>query len=1004
MMKSILYFIVLSLPQLGNAFDDQTGATIDYGTFENPAARIRPRFRYWLPDASVDPDIVQQNIRDAGSIGLGGVEFLPYYNYGETVSGADWSTYGFGTPAFINVFKAALQAHKDSGLVMDFPLGPSQGQGVPASTDDAGLQWDLSAISAQVPKNGSFHGVLPGWGTGDLVAVVSAQVLSTRRNLSNPDSAIPIFGSQPSYTEYTLKNSTLQEWSQNVSPSGELRLTLPPHVNSYRLFAFYQHLTLQNNVPSTTNASKSIFDNGSYTVDHFSARGAQTVTRFWDQHILKGEVKQLLQTVGNYGWEDSMEILSNTSWTPSLPNIFMDKYKYSIKPYLPLIIYGNNNINIQSGAPGIIRCILDTPDQGSGYVNDFRGALLEGYRAYIQHLTKWVNAMGLQYSSQVSYNMPLDALANVPFVDAPECESLQFSDNVDGYRQFSGPAVLTGKRVISNEMGAVTPKAYQHLITDLLWQIGRAVAGGVNQVVLHGQTYTGNYYDTTWPGNTPFWYLFSELYSEKQPSWSHGFSEAIDYIGRLQYTQQKGQPKIDVVIYNKESATNPNFATVYNDNSLINQGFSYVYLSPDNFALPQAYVKNGTLAPTGPEFRAMIIPSSSNLTVQGVRDIRKYALEGLPVILSGGLPHAYLTKGGDTTDLLEEITALKETRNVYSVNAGEAAKKLLDIGIGPRVHIQANGTWYPTWRSGFDGIDYLYILGDVMKSSGQLNVATTKRPYFFDLWTGKKSPVLHYQQARGRITIPLSLAANQTTVIGFTNTHHGNTSLHANELPSSVIGYHYGNETGKIELHVSADTQDIALKLSNGKTMTDLVAQQPTQAYQLSNWNLTVEHWERPSNLSDASMIAEKRNTTHQLPSLVSWQIIPSIANASGVGYYTTTLSWPPTSGSADGAYIFLPQTTNGARLFINGHCVPAFDYQAPKIDITPYLMDGENHLRVDVPSVMWNYLRTMLDELRTGGSAAKFVEFETEAPGPVDNGLIGEVWVVPYVRVQVGH
>lgn len=127
--------------------DDQVAANIDYGSFKSPSAIVRPRFRYWLPDASVDPDIVQQNIKSAGSIGAGGVEFLPFYNYGGQAGGvppgADWSKYGFGTDAFKNVFLAALKAHKEAGLGMDFAFGPNQGQGVPAESDNEGLMWDL---------------------------------------------------------------------------------------------------------------------------------------------------------------------------------------------------------------------------------------------------------------------------------------------------------------------------------------------------------------------------------------------------------------------------------------------------------------------------------------------------------------------------------------------------------------------------------------------------------------------------------------------------------------------------------------------------------------------------------------------------------------------------------------------------------------------------------------------------------------------------------------------
>lgn len=52
-------------------------------------------------------------------------------------------------------------------------------------------------------------------------------------------------------------------------------------------------------------------------------------------------------------------------------------------------MFGNNNIDLQSASPGSIQCVLDTPEQGIGYVNDFRGALVEGYPEYIKDLTKW---------------------------------------------------------------------------------------------------------------------------------------------------------------------------------------------------------------------------------------------------------------------------------------------------------------------------------------------------------------------------------------------------------------------------------------------------------------------------------------------------------------------------------------------------------------------------------------------------------------------------------------
>jgi hypothetical protein len=76
------------------------------GTFEVPSASTRVRFRYWLPDASVDPQVIANDIQAAGSLGAGGVEFLPFYNYGgeqgAMPEGADWARYGFGMPAVRN--------------------------------------------------------------------------------------------------------------------------------------------------------------------------------------------------------------------------------------------------------------------------------------------------------------------------------------------------------------------------------------------------------------------------------------------------------------------------------------------------------------------------------------------------------------------------------------------------------------------------------------------------------------------------------------------------------------------------------------------------------------------------------------------------------------------------------------------------------------------------------------------------------------------------------------
>ena len=388
--------------------------------------------------------------------------------------------------------------------------------------------------------------------------------------------------------------------------------------------------------------------------------------------------------------------------------------------------------------------------------------------------------------------------------------------------------------------------------------------------------------------------------------------------------------------------------------------------------------------------------------MEGVHYIQKYAHAGLPVILSGGDPGVYATHDGRDKSTIEKgIQVLKKSRNVYSVSAGQVAAKLQSLRIRPQVAVQTNGTWYSTWREDAQNdMDHAFVFSE-SASAGKVDIASTKTPFILDPWTGEKKPVLGYKRHGKRVVIPLNLAANQTMVIGFTDSENG-PSEHAMQLPSTVIGYDYANDTGAI-LHIS-DKSSQSLLLSNG-TRADLGATNVARPSSLSNWTLTAEHWEAPTNLSDAATIAIKHNTTHHLSSLVSWTQIDGLRNTSGLGYYSTTVNWPPSHGSADGAYLFLPAIEHAARIFVNGKRLPGFDFAAPRVDLGPYLQQGTNQVAVVVPSTMWNYIRSIADGIETAGvgvEAALAGIGATTLPPQSDNGLIGTVTLVPYVNVPL--
>ncbi|KAH2528091.1 hypothetical protein KXW97_002103, partial [Aspergillus fumigatus] len=145
---------------------------------------------------------------------------------------------------------------------------------------------------------------------------------------------------------------------------------------------------------------------------------------------------------------------------------------------------------------------------------DYRRTLNAGYQDYMTHFSQWTHRIGIQYSHQPAYNLPLEMLGDIPLPDAPE----------------------------------LFKPAYMLTIPELLYSIKRAWSGGVNMVVLHGYTYSGNYPNTTWPGYTAFNFEVSEMWNQFQPAWIH-MKDYLDYISRNQYVLQQGRPQVDLALY-----------------------------------------------------------------------------------------------------------------------------------------------------------------------------------------------------------------------------------------------------------------------------------------------------------------------------------------------------------------------------------------------------------------------------------------------------------------------
>ncbi|KAG9234769.1 secreted protein [Amylocarpus encephaloides] len=973
----------------------RSSLVVDSGesTFAAPHAIARPKFRYWLPDASVSPAKLAADFKGIRDIGAGGVELVSYYNYGAEdplplpPKSIDWSIYGFGTPAFNKVLKAALQASKDNGLLFDFEIGAQSGQGAPAELPNIGLTYSLESYQKVVQPGKSFLGPVPGYGAGILVSVVTAKITHTQPG---------------SPTTYTLSDGTLQEVTK-FATQGQLNLTFPESGSSYLLYASYYVQPLKQSVIGGHDPQNFI-QNGSFCVDHFSAAGAKVTTDFLAKYVFVDGAKELMKDIGQYIWEDSNEIgTTDPYWTPRFSQAFKDQHGYDITPYLPLIRHGNGHAYSPATADSYI---TDGPDRGQGIVADWRATLSSLYGEYLTHLNNWANNyLEVEFSTQVGYNLPLDMLASVPLVDAPEGESLGFANNIDSFLQYTGPAHLVQKPIVSSETGATGNQLWSFTLSRLLSYVKIAFAGGVNQNVLHGSPYSWDYPETTWPGFTTFFYSVTDMHQRHQPAWEHGYPESMGWMSRTQFVLQSGVHKNDVVFWDKQIAQleiDYLVRTLYPYDDLVKAGYTYSYLSSDNLALPQARVENGILAPDGPAYKALILRSSDTLTPGGVSRLAALANAGLPIVVAGGFPTSIVTSNPNDSDAARQtISTISKLSNVHVVPGGPVASSLQSVGITPQTQVSASQTWW-TVRRQAPGVDYLFIYNQGADSTGTIAFVSSGVPYFFDAWSGARKPILKYTVKDGRIQIPLSLARDQTVIIAFTTKVLEDVPTPSNYLesaPDTIIGFDYSTAEGLVAKTVANTAGPLPVTRSDGKTSTINNQDVAPAAYTLSDWKLTAEHWDPPTDIYDIDTVAVKSNTTHAVPHLVPWGQIPGLETASGVGFYSSNFTWPPPNSSGNlGAMIDFGSIAHSIRVVINCNQIPALDLTHAQADITGYLKEGQNDIKVTSATTLWKVYARVFDKQRTSGSPPN----APLSASPGDEGLVRDPTITPYVRVVV--
>lgn len=317
------------------------------------------------------------------------------------------------------------------------------------------------------------------------------------------------------------------------------------------------------------------------------------------------------------------------------------------------------------------------------------------------------------------------------------------------------------------------------------------------------------------------------------------------------------------------------------------------------------------------------------------------AHEGLPIVFSGGLPSKFSGAGSsdEKTSALDRLRAILGLSNVHQVPFKDLAASLSQLGIEPRTKIVSDRLWYPNWRQDeASGKTYVVIYNDAEglplgtgSSDGTVTVQASGTPHFYDPWTGAICPVRQYAHSEQGISFNLSLRGNESVVLAIQEEGHVRTT---NEQSAHVRCF-------------------------------DQLSSDSSHTVNLTDWNLTVDAWLPPENLTSLPLSKARRtNMTFNISELQPWSAISdSLRNVSGRGHYKSNFDWT----SEGPTTLDMTALNDLSRAWLNGHPLPPLDPSHPVVDIADHLIMGRNQIEVVVTTTLANSLRPVWDHLLSG-------------------------------------
>ena len=471
---------------------------------------------------------------------------------------------------------------------------------------------------------------------------------------------------------------------------------------------------------------------------------------------------------------DSYETGSQ-NWTDQFIEKFSSKYGYSPVPYIP-VLQGK---------------IVQSADHSDRFLWDLRRLIADQVaEEYVGGLTQASHQKGLTtwLENYGHYGFPGEFLQYGGHAD--EVSGEFWNEGIKGIlenKAASSCAHIYGKTKVSAESFTTTDNYFLNYPSTLKKRLDRSFAEGINNTLLH--VYIHQPYEEKVPGMNAY---FGTEFNRKN-TWFYEMDDFLKYIKRCNLLLQQGHYVADVAYFISEDA--PRMTGIQKPD--VPDGYSYDYINAEVIK-NRLTVKDGKLLlPDGMQYRLLVLPNLETMRPELLEQIRILVRNG--AIISGKRPtHSPSLQQYPKADAkVRQLTnllwgSINKTGKINHYGKGmvldgmSVQDALTFLKIIPDFQTKATDSVIFIHRELKDGSIYFISNqnNETIKFKPSFRVSG-KMPELWDATTGVVRDLHDYTASVAATTVPLELAAHESTFVIFRKDHLPN-QLKSTNYPKSI--------------------------------------------------------------------------------------------------------------------------------------------------------------------------------------------------------------------------